>query len=163
MIRIHRSRSSLGLVLGVLVLVLTVAGGCSGDGQAGTGTAPAITVTDAVIAVPAGANTAMYLTIENAGGEDDRLVAASAPIADRIELHETRAGDDGLMQMFHLDHVEVAAGSEVRFAPGGLHVMVFDVAPLEEGDVVDVELEFERSGTMSIEAVVEPYTDLGDG
>lgn len=150
------------LVLGAVVLAVA-AGGCSGDEQAGTEPAPAITVADAVIAVPAGANTAMYLTIENAGGDDDRLVAASAPIADRIELHETRAGDDGLMQMHHLDDIEVAAGAEVRLQPGGLHVMVFDVDRLEEGDVVDVELEFERSGTMSVEAVVEPYTDLGDG
>lgn len=150
------------LVLGAVVLAVA-AGGCSGDEQAGTEPAPAITVADAVIAVPAGANTAMYFTIENAGGDDDQLVAASAPIADRIELHETRAGDDGLMQMHHLDHIEVAAGAEVRLQPGGLHVMVFDVDRLEEGDVVDVELEFERSGTMSVEAVVEPYTDLGDG
>ncbi|MFP3905598.1 MAG: copper chaperone PCu(A)C [Acidimicrobiales bacterium] len=163
MTRTRRRPAPLGLVVGTLVLVATAVGGCSGDEQAGTEPAPAITVTDAVIAVPAGANTAMYLTIENAGGADDRLVAARAPIADRIELHETREGDDGLMQMHRLDHVEVAAGSEVRFEPGGLHVMIFDVVALDEGDVVEVELEFERSATMSVEAVVEPYTDLGDG
>ena len=121
---------------------------------------PSLTITDAVVAVPAGANTAAYLTITNDGAGGDRILSAGSTIGARVELHETRADDDGLMRMHPVDSVELPAESEVRFEPGGLHIMVFDVAELVDGDLVELELEFERSGPVTLEAVVATYTSI---
>lgn len=61
--------------------------------------------------------------------------------------------------MEHLDNVEVPAGGTVVFEPGGLHVMLLDVDELSEGDSIEVVLEFEESGPITIEAAVQPYGD----
>ena len=54
--------------------------------------------------------------------------------------------------MLHLaDGVEIPPGGEVGFEPGGLHVMLTGLrGPLEEGDHVEVELRFERAGTVTL-------------
>lgn len=123
---------------------------------------PSLAITDPVVAEPAGPNTALYLTIENDGAGADSLVAARTEVAERVELHETRADDDGLMAMHHLDRIDLPGESVVRLQPGGLHVMLFEVDDLVAGDVVEFELELERSGTVIVEAVVESYAAIHD-
>lgn len=65
-----------------------------------------------------------YFTLAG-GSQPDRLVAVTAPPA-RIEMHSmSMAG--GVMKMARLDGVPVPAGASVAFAPGGNHLMVFDL------------------------------------
>ncbi|MDZ7680064.1 MAG: copper chaperone PCu(A)C [Acidimicrobiales bacterium] len=155
----RRSRPFLpiaGLLLGVSLLV-----GCGDDDAGDQSNDGTVEVTGASIALPAGPNTAIYFTIENAGG-DDRLVEARTEVGS-AELHETSAGDDGLMRMQPIEGVDIPAGDTVTFQAGGLHVMVFDVAELEEGDTVPVELVFEEMGTITVDATVTSYADVAEG
>ncbi|MBH0237677.1 copper chaperone PCu(A)C [Methylobrevis albus] len=111
-----------------------------------------------------------YLTVVNAGGTDDRLVSATSPASARVEIHEMSV-TDGVMVMRPLpEGLPMPAGATVALAPGGLHLMLIDLAaPLVEGERVPVELTFERAGTVSVELAVDkigaraPTEAQGDG
>lgn len=84
---------------------------------------------------------AAYMTITNESNISRTLVAASAPVAGRIELHTHEHGEDGMMRMRQLEQLEIPAGKRVRFAPGGHHLMLFDLtAPLKTGEHFSVTL-----------------------
>jgi copper(I)-binding protein len=140
------------------VVLACLAVGCGDDAGSATGT-PAITVERAFIPTPAGANGALYFEIANEGDGDDHLIGASTSVADEAILHRTTSSDDGLMGMERVEDLEIPAGETVTLEPGGLHVMLMDVDDLEEGDTVDVDLEFETSGVVTVEAEVGAYDD----
>lgn len=97
---------------------------------------------------------AAYLEIRNTGDAADRLVGVRAEGAGAAELHEARQ-KDGMMTMAPVEAIEVPPGRMVRLAPGGFHIMLFDLAePLAEGDTLALTLEFEESGEIAVEAPV---------
>ena len=146
--------------LGVIVMACGDSdAGSGGAASGGDGSPTDLVVSDASIALPAGANSAIYFTIDNRSTVADRLIEVRT-VAGATMLHETRADDDGLMRMHHVDSVEIGAGETVVFAPGGLHVMVLEVAELAEGDTVAVELIFERGGALEVAAVVRSSHEL---
>lgn len=143
-------RRGLAVVVGALAIVgLAVA--CGDDADSGT---PSIIVTDALVPEPAGANGALYMDVANEGDGDDRLVAVRTDVATSAEVHRTESGDDDRVRMVAVDEVEVPAGESVAFEPGGLHVMLLGADGIVDGDVITVELDFERSGTVTVEAEV---------
>ena len=62
------------------------------------------------------------------------------------------SGDMGEMTMQELvDGLALTAGETVTFEPGSYHVMLLDlVEPLEVGDEIDLTLEFEQAGSVSL-------------
>ncbi|MGH7004258.1 MAG: copper chaperone PCu(A)C [Alphaproteobacteria bacterium] len=98
-----------------------------------------------------------YLTIVNRSGEADRLTGGSSTAAERVEVHEMKMDGD-VMQMRQLkDGVEIPAGGTVELAPGGLHLMLMGLtAPLKEGDMVPVTLDFDRAGKVDVPFMVGP-------
>jgi periplasmic copper chaperone A len=108
-------------------------------------------------ATPGGAKTGGgYLTIENKGVAADRLIGGSGDIAARVEVHEM-AVNNGVMTMRPLDKgLVIEPGRTVRLAPGGYHLMLFDLkAPLKQGDKVPITLEFEKAGKVKLSLDVE--------
>lgn len=106
---------------------------------------------------PAGAKVGGgYLTVENDGKEADRLVAATAEIAERVEIHEMSV-KDGIMTMRMLpDGLEIPADGEVKLAPGGYHLMFMNLKqPLKEGESFKGSLTFARAGTVDVSFKVE--------
>ena len=86
-------------------------------------------------ATPGGAKVAGgFLTIENKGTAPDKLVAVSAEIAGKAEVHEM-AMDNGVMKMRPLDKgLVIEPGKTVKLAPGGNHLMLQDLkSPFKEG------------------------------
>ncbi len=100
-------------------------------------------------------NGAAYMLIENTGAEDDRVIAAYSDVSETVELHDMTM-EDGVMKMFHVeDGYELPAGGSVELMPGGKHVMFIGLyEKLEVGQVVTVELEFEKSGKVTVEAEI---------
>lgn len=94
--------------------------------------------------------TAAYFTAQLAEGEVDRLVAARIEGAERVELHTHTMDEQGMMQMRPVGPQELIAGGTLAFAPGGLHLMVFGLAPVVEGDAVEGVLVFERAGDVPV-------------
>jgi len=121
----------------VMAALALVAGACGGDAT--------LDVADAWARPAIGPNGAVYLTID--GGEADTALtaaAASADVAAEIELHQTVIRDDGAMGMTQIFRVDIPAQSTVMMVPGGLHVMLLDLAkPLELGDTFDLTLTFD--------------------
>lgn len=121
--------------------------------------APVVTPT------PGGRNvSAGYLRIVNSGGAPDRLVAVTSPAAGRVDIHETRQGAGGVVQMFPIASVPIPADGAVTFAPGGLHLMLMDLhAPLAEGARVRLSFDFERADTIELEAQVARHGSAAHG
>ena len=87
---------------------------------------------------------AVYFEVESSA--DDTLLTASVPasIAAGAGLHEQVTNDDGSMVMRELgDGLVLEAGESTSFEPGGLHVMLVELAaPLEVGQTFDLTLDF---------------------
>lgn len=96
---------------------------------------------------------AVFMTLL-AGMDDDRLVGVVSPRAARAEIHD-HVHEDMVMRMVKLDGLDVTGNSQVAFEPGGLHVMLFDLAaPLVVGDVFPLTLVFEKAGEVTTQVQV---------
>lgn len=136
------------LLFGLLAGMLAACGGAS--------QALALNIED-VWARPGstGGNGAVYFVIDNPTGEADSLLRASGDIAQSVELHESVMKDDGTMSMVPQEQVPVAAGSQVAFKPGGLHVMLVNLQQdLAPGDQFPLTLTFQNAGEIEIQATV---------
>ncbi|WP_419907347.1 copper chaperone PCu(A)C [Hoeflea sp.] len=98
-----------------------------------------------------------FLVITNKGAADDRLVAVSSPVTDRVEIHEMAVVDD-VMRMRPLpDGIVIPAGETVELKPGGYHLMFMDVEKgFAEGDMVPVVLSFEKAGNVDLKLPAMP-------
>lgn len=98
-----------------------------------------------------------FITLTNSGKKADRLLSATSPAAERIEIHETQM-QGGVMKMRALAKgVVLPADKMVVFAPGGIHLMLFGPRqPLVAGQSVPVTLKFEHAGAVEVLFVVEP-------
>lgn len=98
-----------------------------------------------------------YMAISNEGSEPDRLLAVEGDFAQKIMLHTTEFGSDGVARMTHLDGIEIPAGDTVVLEPGGMHVMLMGLtAPLTEGAHIPATLVFERAGRVEVEFAIDP-------
>jgi copper(I)-binding protein len=99
-------------------------------------------------------SSAVYMTLEIEGDQEDRLVAAKTPLAERAELH-THVMDGGVARMRRVEAVEVAPGAPTVLQPGGLHLMLTGLKDeLTEGATLPLTITFEKSGSAQIEVPV---------
>lgn len=92
-----------------------------------------------------------YLTIENKGTAPDKLLSASTDAVKKVEIHEM-AVTDGIMTMRPVEGgLPIDPGGTVKFAPGGLHLMIVGLTgPLVQGDKVPLLLKFEEAGEIAV-------------
>ncbi|MBE3639446.1 copper chaperone PCu(A)C [Mangrovicoccus algicola] len=107
---------------------------------------------------PQAVSGAGFMVIENAGTAADRLIGATSPAAERVELHGHDQGPDGVMRMRRIeDGIEIPAGGGHALARGGDHLMFLGLRrPFAPGDTVPVTLRFETAGEIGIEMPVDP-------
>lgn len=114
----------------------------------------------AVPAPPPDAPAAVYFVVRNGTDRADTLVGISTPVADRAELHRTMQRGAGTT-MAPVRAVPLPPGGEIRFAPGGYHVMLSGLRrPLAVGDTIQAELRFRRRGSLPFRAPVVSYAEL---
>jgi len=96
-----------------------------------------------------------YLEIRNSGTKPDRVIGASTPAAERVELHVmTHEGD--VMKMREVPGFEVPARRRFALRPGGSHLMIVGLKkPLVKGDRIPLTLRFERAGEVLVELEVQ--------
>lgn len=99
---------------------------------------------------------AAFMALENHREVPCTLNAVASDVAERIELH-THEEDAGVMRMRRLeDGIAIPPGEMVLLDRGGDHVMLLGLTrPLNDGDVVRLELDFGDCGTEHVEAVVD--------
>lgn len=115
----------------------------------------------AVPSLQGSANGAAYLRgIRNSGSQPDRLIGASTPVAERVELHQMTL-DAGVMRMRAIPAIELPAGAEVPLRHGGTyHLMLLNLKrPLVDGDRFELTLDFERAGRQTVKVWVQTPRD----
>jgi copper(I)-binding protein len=83
----------------------------------------------------------------------------SSPGFARAEMHETTI-TDGIARMQALESIDIEAGSNIEFAPGGMHVML--VEPLKAvlpGASIRLELRYNDGGLLLMDAPVMTRLD----
>lgn len=126
--------------------------------------AGSITVSDAWARETAPAQKAGggFMTIDNAGSRPDRLLSATAGVADKVELH-TVSMDEGVMRMRPVaGGIAIPARGTVELRPGSFHIMFMGLkSPLRRGATVPVTLRFARAGTITARLAVQPIGAMG--
>ena len=135
-----------------LLVVAMVTGTGSAVAAATAAESARVTATTVRLAVVPGRPAAGYFTL-TAGASPVELTAVTSPLA-RIELHGM-AMARGVMRMEPLPRVRVAAGQVVRFAPGGSHLMLFDVAAsVRPGTTLPLTFVFTGGARVRVDAAV---------
>jgi len=110
--------------------------------------APAVTDTRTV-------NLPVYMTIRNRGDKNERLLAATTPNADKVELIELR-NEIGIHLPMATEVLLVAAGASLELNPEGPRLLLSGLkTPLKAADRFPITLVFEPSGAIEIEVLVE--------
>jgi periplasmic copper chaperone A len=125
------------------------------------GAPPALTAQDAWIRATPGVDVAAaYLTLRNAGSQPVVVTGVRSPAAESAMIHATTL-INGESTMRPHESLRIAPGETVRFAPGGLHIMLHGLKrPLAVGEEVPVTVLLEGGGSVTALARVRP---LGDG
>lgn len=95
-------------------------------------------------------------SLTNEGKTGDRLLRASTPVAERVEIHTMRM-DGNVMRMRELGELALPPGRIFEMRPqAGEHLMLMELRrPLKAGDTFPLVLEFERSGRVEVRVDVE--------
>ena len=126
--------------------------------EAGETAADAVEVLDAYVreVPPVSTTSAAFMTLRNTGTEDHAVVTARSPAAEIVELHTHIMGDDGMHRMREVEKVEIPAGGETVLQPGGLHVMLINLAaPLKAGETVELTLVYDDGSEETLAAGVK--------
>ncbi|NIB39038.1 copper chaperone PCu(A)C [Pseudomaricurvus alkylphenolicus] len=92
--------------------------------------------------LPGQTTAVVYLQLTNESVRERRLVGVSVAGAKAAELHQ-HVHADGMMRMRRLQQLNVSAGKQVDFQPGGYHIMAFRMTqPPTAGSQVPVKLIF---------------------
>lgn len=103
--------------------------------------------------VPGQQTAGIYLEIRSSS--DAVLVGVQSARAKKAELHETRM-ESGVMKMRAVSKVALPAGKTVKFAPGGLHVMLSGLErPLAANETITLEVIVERGRGVASRVNVE--------
>lgn len=121
-----------------------------------TTAATGLTVENARVVLPpvSGNPAAVYFDLSYTGAPGVTLDAVEVEGAGMTMIHDY-AQTDGKMQMVMAEDVPLAAGTQVRFAPGGLHVMAMEPgAALTAGGTAKVTLTLSDGTTSTIDAPI---------
>lgn len=107
-----------------------------------------------------GGASAAYIIIRNTGEAADTLVGASAEGIGRVEIHQTVAEDAAAMQQD--EGIAIGPGATVVMAPGGMHLMLIDVArDLAEGEAFALRLRFASGREATVPVTVRRTPPVG--
>ncbi|ARJ64431.1 hypothetical protein WV31_01340 [Magnetospirillum sp. ME-1] len=96
----------------------------------------------------------VFVTLTNTAAAPDRLVSATTPAAAKVEFHR-HVHADGTMKMVQQGAIDLPPGTPVRFAPGGLHVMLDGLkARLVAGQSIPLTLTFAASAPVTVPVTV---------
>ncbi|HEY5238553.1 MAG TPA: copper chaperone PCu(A)C, partial [Rhizomicrobium sp.] len=113
-------------------------------------------VTDAWFrALPSGLPAGGYFTLSNPGAAAISLTGAQSPACGMLMLHKS-SDSGGMSMMSDVASVDVPPGGQVKFAPGGYHLMCMDPTPaMKPGAKVPVTLMFANKSKLQALFVVK--------
>ena len=104
---------------------------------------------------------AAYMTLIAA--QDSTMIKAESAIASSVEIH-SMSMDNGVMKMRMLEELSLTAGKPEKLAPGGFHLMLFDLKKqLIVGESVEITLNFkDNTGKISQQTIALPIKESAD-
>jgi copper(I)-binding protein len=109
--------------------------------------------------------TGAYIIIHIVGGSDT-LTGASTPAAASVAMQTVSSGDPTASTpgpLVDVDHLDVPGFNDLHLQPGSDQLMLRGLtAPLVVGQKVTLTLQFQRAGTLTVEAEVQPYSVIAD-
>lgn len=94
--------------------------------------------------LPGQSVSAAYMTLTSQQ-KDANLISIESDVSDSVEIH-SMSMQNGVMKMRMLKQLPLTTGKPYKLAPGGYHLMLFDLKkPLSPGDKVNFVLTF-KSG-----------------
>lgn len=152
-----------GAVAGVCVVALGGLSAWTAAGYAGSPAKIAVQKSRVLLPVIPGSSTNAYFRIVNTGGAPDRLRSVSSPsVASDIELTAHRMTSMSGAYRERTESIGIPAYGEVDMSPFGTAVTLPAGKTWREGDRISFTLDFERTGRITVDAVVRPVT-LGTG
>lgn len=132
----------------VVVLFLGLLSGCAAPGQED------VEVHEAWARPAAqGGNGAVYFAIRSS--QADEMTGVSSDSAEAVEMHESTMSGD-VMQMHQLETVQLDAGEQVTFEPGGLHIMLIGLKQdLRAGEEIEITLHFKQHQDISVTVPIQ--------
>ena len=121
--------------------------------QAAPEAKPGLAVGAARLVLPAvkGNPGVAYFTLANTGSGTAALAAITVSGAAIAEIHQTAGGE-----MKPVDRIDIAPGTTIAFAPGGLHVMLFGLGgALKPGTPAEMTLTFADGDKLSAPLTIE--------
>lgn len=107
-------------------------------------------------------NSAAYMLLHNHTAEDDALIGASSDVAAAVEIHLSKMGDDGTMQMIPQESIALPADGDLELKPGSYHIMIIGlVKDLKVGDEITLTLHFEKHEDINLTIPVMEAADMG--
>lgn len=101
-----------------------------------------------------GPNGLIFMTIENKGGAPDKLLKASANVADTVELHQMVLSGQQTAT-YPVTAIDLPARTVTEFKSGTYYIRLVGIhQKLPDGSKFDLTLEFEQSGKRTVEIVV---------
>jgi copper(I)-binding protein len=104
-----------------------------------------------------------YFTLHG-GTAATTLISVHTEVAIKTEMHESTTSG-GMASMKPVDHVALPADGTVAFAPGGKHLMIYDLNPgMKVGKTITLVFTFSDGSRLEKEAVLiapaapAPYT-----
>jgi copper(I)-binding protein len=104
-----------------------------------------------------------FFVVTNKGALPDRLVAASSPVAEKVEIHAIKVVGADIQMCPRPEGLLVEAGSTLTLKPRGYHLLLSGVATaLVVGARLPVTLTFEKAGRIDVELAVEAAGLVGE-
>ncbi|MDP1765492.1 MAG: copper chaperone PCu(A)C [Methylotenera sp.] len=135
----------------ILLLMISTAFACTAD----TSSEDLITIQGAWVRPtnPGQAVGAAYMTLTSK--EDVSLVSVEADISKNVEIH-SMSMENGVMKMRMLETLPLKAGVPYKLAPGGFHLMLFDLKkPLAVDEQVDFVLTFKKNNNVTFKQTIK--------
>lgn len=96
-----------------------------------------------------------YLTLRNEGNAPVRVVGASTPVAESVEIHESNVENNVARMQPRPDGVVVPPGGTLRFEPGGLHLMLMKPhTDFKAGQSFILTLRFDNGEVLAVPITV---------
>jgi copper(I)-binding protein len=129
--------------------------------MANTGAKTEVTITDSWVRenAPGQSVGAAYMTLNSP--QDSTLVYVETPVAGTVEIH-SMSMENNVMKMRMLEELPLKAGKPEKLAPGGFHLMLFDLkAPLKAGENAAFKLCFkDKAGNITHQNVTLPIKSV---
>ncbi|MBL8579236.1 MAG: copper chaperone PCu(A)C [Mesorhizobium sp.] len=113
-------------------------------------------------APPRAPTLAGFVTFENTGAEDDRLVAIESAAVERVELHKSVV-TDGIARMSPMENgLALPAGQTITLGENGTHAMFIN--PLQryrDGEEIAATLILEKAGRVDVNFTVRKRPAAG--